>query len=444
MPRSGTSRSDDEEDEEELEEDREAEDDEEDDRPSRRSTKARPRPRKTPRRPPVRRWRSPDEEPVEEEDETEGHAPPPRKPPVYWRARDSLFFEPLVALAIVVVLLVGLYAYTQNWPPMYVVESDSMQHGPNDQLGLLNAGDIVLAQKVSFGQITPYVVGLATGYSTYGEYGDVLLYEPNGGAGSTPVIHRAIVYLDWNPDGSYNATGLAGLACGTERGAVFAYFPPGPMVAGTCQTTDLTGTLDFYNIGWNSVDLSIPLSAPALGKHSGFVTLGDNNDGVFDQSGAATPIISALVEPGWIVGVARGMLPWFGAVKLLFEGLGSNVPSQSWEFMGLTIIGVILVAFGIHYALRREGIESPIRREEEEEAREEAGAEEEVPRRHWWPRLTRDTDDSDEDEKPPRHRPKKTRPSPTESPSHRGRPAPRVRRAAKPGKSKPGSDDDEL
>lgn len=375
---------------------------------------------------PVRRWRAPGE--PDSGEEAEEATSPPRKS-VYWRARDSLYFEPLVALAVIVLLLVGLFAYTQNWPPVYVVESESMQHGSTDILGLINTGDLVLAQKISVGSIVPYVVGLVTGYSTYGEYGDVILYHPNGG-GTTPIIHRAILFLEWDPtSSSYSAPDLAGLPCGNASNAVYAT----PQTRGDCATTDLTGTLDLYHVGWRSLNISLTLTASGLGHHSGFLTMGDNNFQP-DQSGSSAEALSSLVEPGWIVGVARGMIPWFGAVKLLFDGQAGMVPAQSWEFLGLTIAGVILLAFGIHYALKYEGIETPLRRREEEEARvaeDEGDEEEEDGRARRWLHALRpwhrgSEDENEAEEEPPRTK-HTLRPAPQPS-GRRGRPRPHVHR----------------
>jgi len=455
MPRAASVRPDDDDDEpEEVEEAADEEDEEEEDEPRRRRRTRSPtkHPYRRPRPTPVRRWRASEHDEEEEEDEEEGPPssrgrPPSGKKTVYWRARDSLFFEPLVALAIIVILLVSLFAYTQNWPPVYVVESDSMQHGASDQLGLINTGDLVLAQKVPLSGITSYVTGAQTGYSTYGEYGDVILYWPNG-QGSTPIIHRAILYLEWNPSSfSYNATELTGLPCGTPSTAAWSYVSPQGVAS--CHTTGLTGTLDLYRIGWQSVNISIDLGSPVLGMHSGFLTMGDKNL-VADQLNV--PALSSLVEPGWVIGVARGMIPWFGAVKLLLEGNAGSVPSQSWQFMGLTIVAIILIAFGIHYAFRTEGIETPLRREEEEKAREE---EEEKAReegeaappdsgpRGWLSRLhRRHPEDEEEAPEAETHRRRRTRPPPSHAPTGRGRPAPRVRRAEKPSKKR--SADDEL
>ena len=272
------------------------------------------------------------------------------KRPVYWRARDSLWFEPLVALAIVIVLLVGLWAYTQNWPPVYVVESQSMQHGLTDQVGLINTGDLVLAQKVDPSTVVPYMVGLQTGYSTYGEYGDVLLYHPNGDDAVTPVIHRAIVYLQYNPGGTWSVPDLAPLACSA---VAHPYYSVSSTVSG-CGTNDLTGTLTLFGIGWQLVTVTIPLNS--MGTASGFVTMGDNNF-IPGDPGTGEPDqtfgISALVQPGWILGVARWMIPWFGAMKLLLEGDASMVPSQSWTYLGSSVALVVLAGLGTHLLWKR-------------------------------------------------------------------------------------------
>ena len=421
-----SSHSDDEDDGPDEEEDEEDEDDEEE--PPRR--RRRP-PRRLPgaHRGPPRRWRGP-EDSEEEEEEPAAWAGPGRRhrPPIFWRARDSLYFEPLVALAIIVVLLVSLYAYTGNWPPVYVVESGSMQHGSSDVLGLINAGDLVLAKQLPSSSITPYLVGLVTGYSTYGEYGDVLLYHPNGDVGGTPIIHRALLYFDWNAaTSSYSAPELGGLPCGAARGAVYA----------PCGTTGIRdgSTISFYGIGWRATNVTVTVAPSTFGDHSGFLTMGDNNSEPDQMAGFST-----LVEPGWIIGVARGMIPWFGGLKLLLEGNGGRVPAQSWEFMGLTVAGLILLAFGIHYALRVEGIETPLRKEEEEEARAERAAEEDEEEREGRPRgwlrslrsWHRDHEEEDEDEelRPSRRRFPLPRPRSQEA-GRRGRPRPRVRRGEK-------------
>lgn len=421
--------------------------DEEDEPPARRRRGGR---RPHPHHPPIRSWDSSGTPDGEEEggsddpdEETAGERHLFRRGPkerVYFRARDSIYFEPLVALAIIVLLLVSLYAYTANWPPVYVVESNSMQHGTADILGLINTGDLVLAQRVPPDQVRTYVDGEHTGYTTYGEYGDVLLYNPNGLAG-TPVIHRAILFLEYNPNGTWNAPSLAGLTCGGNASDQYEVQSTGS----GCGTQGLSGTITLRNVGWQGVTVVIPLTS--MGRANGFVTMGDKNyvagspgTGITDQSGA----ISALVQPGWIVGVARGSLPWVGSVKLLLQGEAQEVPSQSWEYLGLSLVALILLAMGIHYALRAEGVEDPRRKAEEEEAEddeEEDGASGSSPgergRRNWLHPIAAWREEhpgEDEEEEPPVHHRGHARAA--TSASLRGRPEPKVGRSPARGKHK--------
>ncbi len=415
-----------------------SEDEEDDERPARpsRSASARP-PARSGRRPPVRSW-SDDAEDDEEEREPPTHprrrsrsrdeTSPPNKTPVYFRARDSVYFEPLVAAAILVVLVVGLSAYTQNWPPMYVVESSSMQHGSTDVIGIINTGDLVLAQKVTPSQITTYETGAQTGYSTYGEYGDVILYHPNGLTSTAPIIHRAILFVVVNADGTYDLPDLAGQPCGSAPDAVYS-------VSSTltgCGTSHVpTGTLTLYKVGWRSTSVSVDLSS--LGGTSGYLTMGDNNFGSANGSigNPDQPYLTSLVQPDWIVGVARGMLPWFGSLKLLLDGNAGEVPSQSWQFMGLTVVGVVLVAVGIHYFLRAEGIEDERRKAEETEEREKAREGPPSASGRWhWPHPLRDWSDEDEEEEEPPRRSRRHTPAPAKRSSWfgGGRPKPTVGR----------------
>jgi signal peptidase len=348
----------------------------------------------------VRRWRGSDSADEPWDDEVDDGRPKARrgKPLVFWRARDSLYFEPLVALAILALLLVSLFAYTSNWPPVYVVESNSMQHGPGDHLGYINAGDIVLAQKASAGSITTYVDAESTGLSTYGELGDVILYQPNGASGATPVVHRAILYLEYSGvNSTYSAIGLPANGCGA--GSSQSYKTTGTPTG--CGTSGLSGgdTLYLYGVGGRTVTVDFGCSS-VLGQHSGFLTLGDNNSAPDQNTQSCVPTISTLVEPAWVIGVARGLIPWFGDIKLLLDGNAGYVSGASWEFLGLTIAAVIFVGVGLHLLFRRR--------------REERGA----------PRRRKDALDEDRAE--------------PLAPPPRGRPSVRPWRAA----ADPGVDDD--
>ena len=158
-------------------------------------------------------------------------------------ARDLVFATVVVFLVICVA-----YLLTGTWPMMVGVESGSMM--PH-----IYKGDIIFLQGISRTSITTYQVGTEINYTSFGDYGDVIVYRPKGDPDVTPIIHRAMYWVD-------------------------------------------TGD-------------SMPNNWPA--PHAGFITKGDNNDG-YDQPGLTDPI-----KPDWIVGVARVRVPYLGYIRLIFS-----------------------------------------------------------------------------------------------------------------------------
>jgi signal peptidase I len=255
-----------------------------------------------------------------------------------------------IALGVLAALFVSGIVYLGNWPPDYAIESNSMQHGPGDHLGFLNAGDIVFARKLPTSAIVTYVAGTESGYSTYGEAGDVLVYYPNGQGSATPIIHRAIIFFVWTGTGGYNATDLGGLPCSNNSTSVSYYVTQSSGPTNHCADSYLgdNETLSLYHFGGRTSPLQINMSSPDLGNHSGFLTLGDNNS-VVDQAPTknGTPAISSLVEPGWVVGVACGLIPWFGALQLSVFGDAGDVSNASWAALQTcAVTGVLLVVEG--------------------------------------------------------------------------------------------------
>jgi signal peptidase len=301
-------------------------------------------------------------------------------PPVTTRPRRrkwyrSGWFEPVLALIIIAALLLGAYGYAQNWPPLVVVESGSMQHGTQDIPGLINAGDIVLVQKVPVPSgVTTYVQGEVSGYTSYGEYGDVILYYPNGNTADTPVVHRALLWLTYLPSqGTFSAPSLANLACGPGGQYLLEQGPLAPRCLSPSDPgAPITGSIELLRVGWESENVTIDLGSLAQeSPWSGYITLGDNNGATYDQSAGC--IISCIVQASWVWGVARGMIPWFGAIKLLAEGYGSRVPSLSWTYMGLVIlaVGVIVTVAPWLNKHRRRGAKGTVRLEEPEDGGED-------------------------------------------------------------------------
>jgi hypothetical protein len=83
-------------------------------------------------------------------------------------------------------------------------------------------------------------------------------------------------------------------------------------------------------------------AATHIAPHGGFITLGDNNRGVVDQSSIGG-VCWRPVQDDWINGVARGEIPWFGLIKLYVNGQASQVPIPSNSQTNLLIsLGLII------------------------------------------------------------------------------------------------------
>jgi len=133
--------------------------------------------------------------------------------------------------------------------PAVAVESGSML--PN-----IGIGDVVIIQSAQRTQIITHTNGILSGYTSFNEYGDVILYRKFGSTEDTPIIHRAMYWV--------------------EEGE--------PMWSG----------------------------GPAA-PHSGYVTKGDNNWGIDQKSDTSE---FQPVKEEWIIGVARWRIPWVGYLSL--------------------------------------------------------------------------------------------------------------------------------
>ena len=252
----------------------------------------------------------------------------------------------IAVVAIVLILvLAGLWTYTgQPFPttsPLVVVESESMVHpnAPYGRVGTIDPGDLVLVKDVTDVEAvaTAYGGGDRTGY---GGKGDVLIYRPLGNTERTPIIHRAMTWVEVREVGT------------DENG--------GPIRRYTYH--DTAGTL-------LSNEPSVTLAK--IGIHgrqfpaSGFITKGDNPDEnpIADQVGL---VRDRLVEPAWIVGVGRGEIPWLGLVKLALGGnpepanqegecnvLAAWAPCDTWIMLAASFVVLIGVPFTLDRVARR-------------------------------------------------------------------------------------------
>ncbi|WP_276252121.1 S26 family signal peptidase [Haloarcula rara] len=170
------------------------------------------------------------------------------------------------------VILVGLLLFTVSgvWPPLVAIESPSMDPqiekgdlvfvmeeerfaGPNERDGVVTAAD-------------------ADGYRKFQRPGDVIVFQPDGSDRRTPIIHRAMFYVE-EGENWYSRT-----------------------------DPDHLGGAD------NCDELA---NCPA--PHAGFITKGDNNN-QYDQVGSSP--ISEPVEPEWVIGTAEYRVPLLGEIRL--------------------------------------------------------------------------------------------------------------------------------
>lgn len=246
--------------------------------------------------------------------------------------------EYIVVIAIVAII-VGITIYSGEFPPVSVVESESMQHSNYWMPGIINTGDIVIVKSVPdpIKDVVTYVQGRSDNFSTYGEYGNVILYhDPFIGT----VIHRAMFYLSWN--GST------------------------PNILGYHNQPWITVTDKYVlikNVGYAHKNLLVLIGS--FKGEDGYITVGDHNLGSMTKNSfyynsslnayiAAdqnTGISSAPVPPSKVVGIAEGQIPWFGLIKLNFmrlEGRWSyynEVPNGSYAYLFSSIAAILVLVF---------------------------------------------------------------------------------------------------
>ncbi|MDO5853141.1 MAG: S26 family signal peptidase [Thermoplasmata archaeon] len=216
-----------------------------------------------------------------------------------------------VAIGIIAVIVVGGYAalvaYTGSTLPFSIVVSSSMQHdNDRSEIGVIDTGDIVVVADPDKVEIRSYVAGYDSGYSSFGEYGSVIIYDRGSG---NPVIHRAIVWIDYDEStGTWYSDELA-------ETSVNWYCLLSDGVTRSTDASNLRGTL-FIEIG--GIYTGINLDNVAV-KGSGYLTKGDNSvtNSRFDQDSG---IVSYLISEDKIVSVAVAEIPWLGIIKLVMNG----------------------------------------------------------------------------------------------------------------------------
>ena len=182
-----------------------------------------------------------------------------------------------ITTTIAAVLLLGMYLFAMSgvWPPMVAIESGSMEPNMqvNDLAFVMDADrfqptESVRATESNTGIVTA-AVGAETGYSQFGDSGDVIVFAPNGNTDRTPVIHRAMFWVETGEN--------------------------------WCQHEAVDPSY-LGRVGGQQ----------CVADHSGFITKGDNNP-AYDQ---ANNRITAPVRPDWVVGTAEARVPLLGWFRL--------------------------------------------------------------------------------------------------------------------------------
>jgi signal peptidase len=242
----------------------------------------------------------------------------------------------------VVAVFAGIYTASGVSPPQTIVISESMQHGMHSQLGIIDTGDMVILRSKGSEEdmgIQSFVDGHKNGYSMFGGYGDVIIYERPGGG--NPIIHRAILWLELNEDGeTWSAPSLEGYP--SDLWSCEITDASGHVIETISDYTALHGQFKMKNLGYNQdITASINLGSLINGSHSGFLTMGDNNKG-FDQGSSIT---SELISYNKIKSVAWIEVPWVGSFKMALDGNMSKLNEVAPNTIPSAIAATLLLVF---------------------------------------------------------------------------------------------------
>lgn len=253
----------------------------------------------------------------------------------------------IACIGVIAVVFIGGYAgliFTTGLnSPFSVIMSESMQHdNEHSELGIIDTGDVVIVKNKDRAEIQSYIEGTYTGYSTFGDYGSVIIY--NRGSASNPVIHRAILWLD------YNVTTNTWSAPTLEKYQGMWYWTYNNIES--TETQGIRGVLCFENLTQSGKDVSINLETLEE-KKSGFLTMGDNiHNRSFDQG---TSIVSHTIDMDDIRSVPFMEIPWIGAIKILFKNesklncVTNSIPSLAMLFIIVVSLFIIIDLFGIRH-----------------------------------------------------------------------------------------------
>lgn len=212
--------------------------------------------------------------------------------------------------AVVAGIALLLFLVSGTWPAVVTIESESM-------VPHMNVGDLVFVVKADrYGDLQTWETGRETGYKKFGDYGDVLIYAPNGAEGSLipgigggvhPIIHRAMATV---PEGAPIPV---------------YYYPYSPIsspdvyLPSTIINNKIVlqnGTIvDEAPLKWG---YNLSVNSTGIAAHTGLITKGDNNLHS-DQGSPLSRSELGIIQPvrdEWVVGKALFAIPLLGYIPL--------------------------------------------------------------------------------------------------------------------------------
>lgn len=190
---------------------------------------------------------------------------------------NTIFQEIAVSISIIMIFSLIILTISGVWPPFATIESGSMEPhlSKGDLVFLMDQHKDIPDSSYEKTGIVTYDQGNQTNYKTYGSNGDVIIYHPNGNTQVTPVIHRAMFWVE-KGENWYDKT-------------------------------------DKQYVG-DASNCSELANCPA--PNEGFITKGDANQSYDQATGISSP-----VNPNWIKGTAKLRIPWLGWIRLLLIGV---------------------------------------------------------------------------------------------------------------------------
>ena len=251
----------------------------------------------------------------------------------------SLAGDLLWIVAVVGGIALALFLICGTWPAVVTIESQSM-------VPHMNVGDLVVVVAPDrFGHLQTWDQGNASGYKKYEDYGDVIIYRPNGITDfwasigilplskQHPIIHRAMTWVDaGEPLHLYlniyrgNATPDAYVPLAISNMTISGYralypantIPPVNLTAGAWDIPIRIPTERVILPSvYNTPGARYILNSGTNTSHGGYISKGDNNPA--SDQGYLSVRGAGEIEPTekeWVIGKALFTIPLVGLLPL--------------------------------------------------------------------------------------------------------------------------------